>query len=46
MARRAVEMIAADALIIHLNPLQEAVQSGGDTNWRGVLREIERISCR
>lgn len=41
-ARRAVDMIEADALIIHLNPLQEAVQSGGDRNWTGVLSAIER----
>jgi len=41
IARRAVDMIEADALIIHLNPLQEAVQAGGDRNWTGVLNAIE-----
>jgi isopentenyl-diphosphate delta-isomerase len=38
--RRAVEMIDADALILHLNPLQEAVQPEGDVNWRGLLDKI------
>jgi len=43
--RRALEMISADALILHLNPLQEAVQAGGDTNFAGLTRKIEKI-CR
>jgi isopentenyl-diphosphate delta-isomerase len=43
--RRAVEMIEADALILHLNPLQEALQADGDWNWSGLLRKIEAV-CR
>jgi isopentenyl-diphosphate delta-isomerase len=43
--RRAVEMVEADALILHLNPLQEAVQPEGDVNWKGLLRKIEEV-CR
>jgi isopentenyl-diphosphate delta-isomerase len=43
--RRAVEMIGADALILHLNPLQEAVQPEGDTNFAGLLGKIEQV-CR
>lgn len=41
--QRAVEMIEADALILHLNPLQEAVQEGGDTNWKGLAKKIEKV---
>ncbi len=43
--RRAVEMIGADALILHLNPLQEALQPEGDTRFAGLLQKIE-IVCR
>ena len=43
--RRAVDMIAADALCLHLNPLQEAVQSGGNTDFKGLAKKIEGI-CR
>jgi isopentenyl-diphosphate delta-isomerase len=43
-ARRAVEAIEADALILHLNPLQEALQAGGDTNFKGVASAIEKLA--
>jgi isopentenyl-diphosphate delta-isomerase len=43
--RRLVDIASADALILHLNPLQEALQPEGDTNWSGLLRAIERV-CR
>lgn len=43
--RRAVEMIEADGLILHLNPLQEAVQAEGDTRFSGLLGRIEQV-CR
>ena len=41
--RLAVDMIQADALILHLNPLQEAVQDAGDTNFAGLAKKIEEI---
>ncbi len=39
-ARRAVDMVRANALILHLNPLQEAIQFGGNTDWRGLITKI------
>lgn len=41
--QRAVDLAEADALILHLNPLQEALQADGDTDWRGLLDKIAAV---
>jgi isopentenyl-diphosphate delta-isomerase len=41
--QRVVDMIEADALILHLNALQEAVQPEGDTRFAGLAAKIEQI---
>ena len=41
--QKAVDAIEADALILHLNPLQEAVQSEGDVNFKGLFAKIEKL---
>lgn len=43
-AERALEMIDADALAIHLNALQEAGQPEGQTNFQGILERIRQIA--
>ncbi len=42
LAQRAVDSVQANAMIIHLNPLQELVQPNGDRDWRGVLNALEQ----
>lgn len=40
LAKAAIDDLQADAIAIHLNPLQEAVQPEGETNWTGVKQAI------
>lgn len=41
--RRAVDMVEADALILHFNTMQEAVQPEGDGNFKDLLPKIEDV---
>jgi isopentenyl-diphosphate delta-isomerase len=41
--KRAIDMAEADALILHLNSLQEALQPEGDTHFAGLIRKIEQV---
>lgn len=43
---RAVELLDADALILHLNPLQECIQPQGNTNFKGLLDRIATVCAR
>ncbi len=42
--KKALKMIDADAIAIHLNPLQEGIQPEGQTNFKGILERIGEIA--
>ena len=46
LCEQAVEMIAADALAIHVNVLQELIQVEGDRDFRGVIEKIGHIRSK
>jgi isopentenyl-diphosphate delta-isomerase len=41
--QRVIDLCQADALILHLNPLQECIQSNGDTNFQGLIDKIHKV---
>ncbi|HLB11423.1 MAG TPA: type 2 isopentenyl-diphosphate Delta-isomerase [Dehalococcoidia bacterium] len=41
---QAVQNMEADGLILHLNPLQECLQEGGNTNFKGLLGKIASLA--
>jgi isopentenyl-diphosphate Delta-isomerase len=42
-ARAAIELVGADAIAFHTNPLQEALQPGGDTDFANLIPILERV---
>jgi isopentenyl-diphosphate delta-isomerase len=46
MCEEAVSVLDADALYLHLNPLQEAVQPEGDTNFSGLSARIGELASQ
>jgi isopentenyl-diphosphate delta-isomerase len=41
--QRCVDMIGADALVVHINPIQEIIQPEGDRNWDKLLLKLAKV---
>lgn len=41
--RRIIELTEANSLVLHLNSIQEVIQSEGDTNFKNLLKKIEQL---
>ncbi len=44
--QKAVDLLQADALILHINPLQECIQPQGDLNFSGLLAKISLVCAK
>lgn len=44
--QKVVDLLTADALILHINPLQECIQANGDTNFKGLLDKINDLCSK
>ncbi len=43
---QAIEILSADALILHINPLQECIQPKGDTNFKNLFDKIHKLCSK
>jgi len=41
--KKIIDMLEADVLVIHINPLQELLQKEGETNFTGLIKQIKNI---
>ncbi|KAF3884726.1 MULTISPECIES: type 2 isopentenyl-diphosphate Delta-isomerase [Nostocales] len=41
--KKIIDILEADALILHLNPLQECIQPRGDKNFKGLIDKINKL---
>ncbi|MRH44440.1 type 2 isopentenyl-diphosphate Delta-isomerase [Aquibacillus halophilus] len=41
-----IEITEADALVLHLNSIQEVIQQGGDTNFKDLLTKIDKLCSK
>lgn len=41
--QKCIDMIEADALVVHINPIQEIIQPEGDKNWSGLIAKLEKV---
>ncbi|EGJ32580.1 MULTISPECIES: type 2 isopentenyl-diphosphate Delta-isomerase [Moorena] len=44
--QKVVDLLTADGLILHINPLQECIQANGDTNFKGLLDKINGLCSK
>ncbi len=41
-----IDLVEADAMAVHFNPLQELLQKEGDKNFSNILKRIEKLTCK
>lgn len=41
--QRLIDMVEADAMVIHINPLQELLQENGEPSFTGLLKKLEKL---
>lgn len=41
--QKCVDIVGADALVVHINPIQEVIQPEGNRNWEGLLNKLGKV---